>query len=110
MRTIKPDVILLVGGVGALILSRPNFDYLMQTGPFIDGGHQKIKAGDVSKIPLDIFRDIFLESLKNILDLKPGSIALLVPSVRDILSDHAVLPQSELDRNIVDDPVSYAIH
>jgi DNA polymerase alpha subunit B len=52
-----------------------------------------------------MFKSIFIDSLSKTLDLTPGSIALLVPSIRDILDDHAVLPQSELGANLVNDPV-----
>jgi DNA polymerase alpha subunit B len=79
----------------------------MQTGPFVDANHQKLKIGDVTQTPLELFHDVFLEPLRTLLDAKPGSIALLVPSVRDILSDHAVLPQSELALSLIDDPVRY---
>jgi DNA polymerase alpha subunit B len=56
-------------------------------------------------MPEDMFRSIFVEKLSAVLDLVPGAIALLVPSVRDMISDHAVLPQSELRSELVDDPV-----
>jgi DNA polymerase alpha subunit B len=64
-----------------------------------------LRAGDVDKMPEDMFRSIFVEKLSAVLDLVPGAIALLVPSVRDMISDHAVLPQSELRSELVNDPV-----
>jgi DNA polymerase alpha subunit B len=40
------------------------------------------------------------------LDSVPGSIALIVPSVRDLVSDHAVFPQGELSADVTrGDPV-----
>ena len=41
------------------------------------------------------------------MDKIPGALVALIPSVKDILSDHAVFPQSELNTEVVeDDPVS----
>lgn len=52
-----------------------------------------------------MFRSVFVDNLRDFLDLNPGAIALLVPSVRDIISDHVVFPQGELSARLVDDPV-----
>ena len=47
---------------------------------------------------MDIFKEQFDEGLRSFLRASPNSLVLLQPSVRDILSDHPVLPQSELGR------------
>jgi DNA polymerase alpha subunit B len=57
-----------------------------------------------------MFQDIFVEPLGTTLDRTPGSFAIMIPSVRDILSDHAVLPQNELSSDYVSDPVSSSFH
>ncbi|KAI0667572.1 DNA polymerase alpha subunit B [Trametes maxima] len=81
---VKPAVVLLVG-------------------PFIDAAHPAIKTGDVDAPPRDIFRTEFVDRLLDFLDSSPGSLVLLVPSTRDILSDHAVFPQCELPRGLSND-------
>ncbi|KAJ6620810.1 DNA polymerase alpha/epsilon subunit B-domain-containing protein [Mycena sp. CBHHK59/15] len=65
-------------------------------GPFVDTLHPLIKSGDVDSTPLNLFRTRFTDPLRAYLDSMPGSIAILIPSVRDLISDHAVFPQSEL--------------
>ncbi|KAJ7779978.1 hypothetical protein B0H16DRAFT_1711208 [Mycena metata] len=63
-------------------------------GPFIDALHPQIKSGEVDSPPLNLFRTRIIDPQRAYLDLVPGSIAILVPSVRDLLSDHAVFPQT----------------
>ncbi|KAI0766425.1 DNA polymerase alpha, subunit B [Trametes elegans] len=77
---------------------------LLLVGPFIDATHPAIKAGDVEVPPREMFATHFADRLGEFLDASPGSIALLVPSPRDILSDHAVFPQNELPRALSSDP------
>ncbi|KAJ6584826.1 DNA polymerase alpha/epsilon subunit B-domain-containing protein [Mycena capillaripes] len=69
-------------------------------GPFIDALHPSIKSGDVDSTPLNLFRTRFTDPLRSYLDSVPGSIALIVPSVRDLVSDHAVFPQGELPADV----------
>ncbi|KAJ7069986.1 DNA polymerase alpha/epsilon subunit B-domain-containing protein [Mycena amicta] len=71
------------------------------TGPFIDVLHPMIKAGDVDSTPLSLFRTRFILPLREYLDSAPGSIAVVIPSVRDLISNHAVFPQGELEREVV---------
>ncbi|KAI0372220.1 DNA polymerase alpha, subunit B [Pilatotrama ljubarskyi] len=85
LKTAKPAVVLLIG-------------------PFIDASHPSIKTGDVDAPPRDIFRTELVDRLREFLDASPGSVVLLVPSTRDILSDHAVFPQCELPRALCSDP------
>ncbi|KAJ7644276.1 DNA polymerase alpha/epsilon subunit B-domain-containing protein [Roridomyces roridus] len=75
-------------------------------GPFLDALHPSIKAGDIDIPPQKLFRVRFLKPLKECLKAVPGSIALIIPSVRDIISDHAVFPQCELPATYADDPES----
>ena len=70
----------------------------------------------LTNIPMvyPLFRDVFMKGLVEVLDTQPGSSAIIVPSVRDILSDHAVFPQCELDVSQPVDSVrskySYRVH
>lgn len=64
-------------------------------GPFVDLSHPRINIGDFDSPPSTIYEARFLNPLKSFLDTSPESIVLLLPSVRDLLSDHAVYPQSE---------------
>ncbi|KAJ7829053.1 DNA polymerase alpha/epsilon subunit B-domain-containing protein [Mycena leptocephala] len=73
---------------------------LLLLGPFIDALHPLIKSGDVDSTPLNLFRTRFTDPIRSYLDSVPGSIALIVPSVRDLVSDHAVFPQSELSADV----------
>ncbi|KAJ3512303.1 hypothetical protein NLJ89_g3597 [Agrocybe chaxingu] len=81
IKTQKPDVVLLLG-------------------PFVDIAHPKIKSGDLDVAPSNLFRAHFVDPLKGFLTASPGSIVLLVPSVRDIASNHAAFPQPELGADV----------
>lgn len=75
-------------------------------GPFVDTLHPLIKAGEVDETPLDLFQRVFLEPLRDFLSWSPGSIAVLIPSLRDLISTHAVYPQAEFRRTVIkSDPV-----
>ncbi|TBU48523.1 DNA polymerase alpha, subunit B [Dichomitus squalens] len=65
-------------------------------GPFMDASHPSIKIGDVDSTPTETFRTEIVDRLRDFLESSPGSIVLLLPSTRDIVSDHAVFPQPEL--------------
>ena len=54
-----------------------------------------------------MFRNTFSEELKLFLESSPESLVVLEPSIRDVLSDHPVLPQSELDSGLLADPVRF---
>ncbi|OJT11537.1 DNA polymerase alpha subunit B [Trametes pubescens] len=77
---------------------------VLLTGPFIDATHPAIKVGDVDATPREMFQIELVNRLREFLDASPGSTVLLVPSTRDILSDHAVFPQCELPRALCNDP------
>jgi DNA polymerase alpha subunit B len=67
--------------------------------------HVGVKNGEMDDMPEVLFRRVFLDPLSDVLDQIPGASAILVPNVRDILSDHAVFPQNALPRAFVDDLV-----
>ena len=71
------------------------FNYLVQMGPFVDSSHPRIKTGDSDTPPSMIYQARFLNPLIAFLNASPESMVLLMPSVRDLLSHHAVYPQSE---------------
>ncbi|KAF8630838.1 hypothetical protein AX17_005197 [Amanita inopinata Kibby_2008] len=74
--------------------SKPNVVLLV--GPFVDSSHPRIKIGDIIDVtPFRLYEARFLAPLKSFLQASPNSIVLLVPSIRDLLSDHVVYPQSE---------------
>ncbi|KAF8644527.1 hypothetical protein AX16_008403 [Volvariella volvacea WC 439] len=77
----------------ALKAGKPNV--LILVGPFVDSAHPKFQSGDVESTPTGIFTTKFYQPLRAYLNTNPGGIAILVPSVRDLISDHAVFPQSE---------------
>ncbi|GJE91767.1 DNA polymerase alpha subunit B [Phanerochaete sordida] len=78
-------------------------------GPFVDCAHTSIKNGEVDMLPAELFRTTILEPLQQLLDSLPGTVVVTVPSVRDIVSDHAVFPQAELASNVFDDPRIYSV-
>ncbi|KAH9942919.1 DNA polymerase alpha, subunit B [Amylocystis lapponica] len=77
---------------------------ILLTGPFVDCTHSCIKNGDVNQSPADLFREQFLTPLRDFLASAPDSLVLIVPSVRDMISDHAVFPQCELSQEFSADP------
>jgi len=80
-----------------------------QIGPFVDVHHSQIRDGDGDTTPADLFRSRFLDPLRSYLNSFPGSIAVMVPSVRDLASTQAVFPQGELSIERSDvHPVSYS--
>jgi len=83
-------------------MTRPSV--LLLVGPFVDTVHSNIKNGDIDFTPAHLFRSQFTQNLRDFLDLSPGSIVLLVPSIRDIVSDHAAFPQCEFNAVFADDP------
>lgn len=69
-------------------------------GPFVDSSHPRISIGDLDTSPSTLYEARFLNPLKSFLEASPESIVLLLPSVRDLLSDHAVYPQSEYPKEL----------
>ncbi|KAJ7075887.1 DNA polymerase alpha/epsilon subunit B-domain-containing protein [Mycena belliarum] len=88
-------------------------------GPFIDALHPLIKSGEVDSTPLNLFRTRFADPLSKYLDLVPGSVALIIPSPRDMISNHAVFPQCEFSADaargdprihLLPNPVCFALN
>ncbi|KAK1234537.1 DNA-directed DNA polymerase alpha subunit pol12 [Marasmius sp. AFHP31] len=80
--------------LGILKQSKPAV--VLLTGPFVDSTHPLIAEGDVDEPPLALFNRIFLEPLRQFLESSPGTIAVLIPNVKDLISSHAVYPQCEM--------------
>ncbi|KAG6336118.1 hypothetical protein ID866_2984 [Astraeus odoratus] len=78
LKSTKPAVVLLIG-------------------PFVDGDHARIAEGDTDKTPNELFAYHFERALQDFLTQSPGSKVLIVPSVRDVISDHNVFPQCEFN-------------
>ncbi|CAG7854041.1 DNA polymerase alpha subunit B [Serendipita indica DSM 11827] len=74
--------------------SAPN--WILLIGPFVDVNNPRIREGDVDLAPNDLFRQRILSPLRTFLDAHPGTTALIVSSVRDLISHHAVYPQPPL--------------
>lgn len=62
--------------------------------------HPKVKAGDLDFTPANVFKARFVDPLRAFVTTSPQSIVLIVPSVRDLVSNHAAFPQPELDSEI----------
>ncbi|WWC66502.1 uncharacterized protein I206_100404 [Kwoniella pini CBS 10737] len=73
-------------------------DVLLLLGPFVDSQHPSIISGAVTQTPVEIFRHHVSRRLQTVLDASPGTVIILVPSVRDIVSSHMAFPQSMLDK------------
>ncbi|ODN77905.1 hypothetical protein L202_05011 [Cryptococcus amylolentus CBS 6039] len=73
-------------------------DVLILARPFIDSQHPAIKSGLVTESPADIFRAQISERLQKVIDASSGTVIILVPSVRDVVSRHMAFPQAMLDK------------
>ncbi|KAJ3754976.1 DNA polymerase alpha/epsilon subunit B-domain-containing protein [Lentinula raphanica] len=86
---------------------------LILIGPFVSAVHPLIQAGEIDETPLELFHRIFLNPLRNFLSLSPGSIVILVPSVRDLISTHTVYPQCEFSKlriHLVPNPCTFSLN
>ena len=72
-----------------------------QLGPFVDSSHPRIKNGDVDETPEQLFTKHFAEKIADILAEKPSILFFVVPSVSDVLSEHASFPQCEFDTSLL---------
>ncbi|KIK88801.1 hypothetical protein PAXRUDRAFT_688122 [Paxillus rubicundulus Ve08.2h10] len=77
---------------------------LLLVGPFVDATNSRIKDGDLDDTPERLFQSQFIEKLQTFLIQSPETTVLLVPSINDITSDHAVFPQCELGVESSGDP------
>ncbi|KAK4685108.1 DNA polymerase alpha subunit B, partial [Tremellales sp. Uapishka_1] len=73
-------------------------DVLILLGPFVDSQHPMILVGNVTQTPSEIFRDKISSRLQQILDQSPGTVIILVPNVRDMVSRHVAFPQAMLEK------------
>ena len=62
--------------------------------------HPKIKAGDLDISPANLLKAHFIDPLRSFVTASPQSIVLIIPSVRDLVSNHAAFPQPEFDPEI----------
>ncbi|KAH6911541.1 alpha DNA polymerase [Coprinopsis sp. MPI-PUGE-AT-0042] len=77
------------------VVSTKKPNVLILIGPFIASDHTKIKNGESETSPQSIFQARFINPIKKFLTVSPSSIVVFVPSVKDMMSDHCVLPQPE---------------
>ena len=68
--------------------------------------HPFVRDGEIDSSPAEIFLENFATQLQAFLDLSPRSLVLLVPSVRDVIHNHVVFPQSEFHSEYAGDRVS----
>lgn len=73
-------------------------DALILLGPFVDSAHPKIKAGDVDKRPIEIFREQIGDRISSFVDACPGTQIIMIPSVRDLVSRHVAFPQANFEK------------
>lgn len=74
-------------------------DLLLLLGPFVDSNHPFIKNGDVDMSPASLFRERISKPLARLEGDMPELVIVLVPSIRDMISSHVVLPQAALERD-----------
>ena len=67
----------------------------------MDSSHPRIKNGDVDETPEQLFTKHFTEKIADILAEKPSISFFVVPSVNDVLSEHASFPQCEFDASLL---------
>lgn len=71
--------------------------------------NSRVKDGDTDETPQQLFERQFSERLQDFLVQSPGTTVLLVPSINDVISNHAVFPQCELEPEFSRDPVSLTL-
>ena len=67
----------------------------------MDSSHPRIKTGDVDETPEQLFAEHFAQNITDVLAEKPSISFFIVPSVSDVLSEHASFPQSEFDTSLL---------
>ena len=67
----------------------------------MDSSHPRIKNGDVDETPEQLFTKHFAEKIADILVERPSISFFVVPSVGDVLSEHASFPQCEFDASLL---------
>ncbi|CED82061.1 DNA polymerase alpha-primase complex, polymerase-associated subunit B [Phaffia rhodozyma] len=76
-------------------------DCIILMGPFLSSAHPFVKSGNLTLSPTEIFQSKISSRLKDILDTVVGSQIVLVPGVRDLITDQVCFPQGMLDRDVV---------
>lgn len=74
-------------------------DAVIMLGPFVDAQHPQIASGALRQTPTELFREQIASRLARITEESPGTVVILIPSVRDLLSRHAAFPQAMLERD-----------
>ncbi|KAH0832189.1 DNA polymerase alpha/epsilon subunit B-domain-containing protein [Lanmaoa asiatica] len=100
----KPTVILLVRSGICPLQNLSDVCRAYQIGPYVDATNSRVKDGDTDETPKQLFERQFIERLQDFLVQSPGSTVLLVPTINDMISDHAVFPQCELEPEFSKDP------
>ena len=68
-------------------------------GPFVDSNHPMIKAGRVDLTPAALFRERIAMPIARLELEVPELLVVIVPSPRDLISSHVVLPQAAIERD-----------
>ncbi|WVQ82653.1 hypothetical protein IAT38_004785 [Cryptococcus sp. DSM 104549] len=94
------DIDLLYAPLEALVETVINEqpDVFLLLGPFVDSKHPSIAKGAVTQTPTELFQEQISKRLQRVVDRSPGTIIILVPSVRDLVSRHMAFPQSMLEK------------
>ncbi|KIY44725.1 hypothetical protein FISHEDRAFT_77346 [Fistulina hepatica ATCC 64428] len=83
-------------------LSESEPDVVLLVGWAVRGLHPPlVKQGDIDDTPLSLFRRTFVDPIQKYLSSNPGSIAIIMPSVHDLISTHAAYPQPSLDSDLI---------
>lgn len=61
--------------------------------------HPLLRIGAVNETPHEIFRNEISTRLARIVEGSPGTVIMLAPSVRDMVSRHLAFPQGALERD-----------
>lgn len=90
----------------SLTIARTCRSTVFQVGPFLDAAHPHIRQGEVDDPPDVLLRKVIVAPLQEYLDSKEGCLVVVVPSVRDLVSEHTVFPQAQFSETLFNDPVS----
>ncbi|KDQ09882.1 hypothetical protein BOTBODRAFT_58411 [Botryobasidium botryosum FD-172 SS1] len=73
---------------------------LILLGPFVDANHPLIKLGDIDETPAELFASRITAPLRALFNNASFPSVFVIPSVRDMISDHAAFPQSAFDTSV----------
>ncbi|TIC73697.1 2-oxoglutarate dehydrogenase, E1 component [Wallemia mellicola] len=80
-------------------VERKQPDVVILLGPFVDANHPMIKKGEVDLLTEDLFKMRIGSRLTRALENAKGCTAVLIPSVRDLITPYVVYPQNALPLN-----------